>query len=168
MAGLYAGLLLRSRGVDCHLFEANNHRVGGRIFTHRFNDEPNQFFEAGAMRLPHTRAQAPVFDLMDWLNVRLPSDQRIELLPYILHEAGNRVLVNQCPTLTLAEAHANPGRLGYHLSPEDCCKSPATLLGEALQPLLTRLAENFEQGFRELLHYDHYSLHSYLDQELVS
>lgn len=36
-AGLYAAILLDSLGIDYDILEASD-RVGGRIFTHRFNE----------------------------------------------------------------------------------------------------------------------------------
>lgn len=35
-AGLYAAILLDSLGIDYEILESND-RIGGRIFTHRFN-----------------------------------------------------------------------------------------------------------------------------------
>ena len=38
MAGLYAALILKDLGIDFTLFEANENRWGGRVFTHHFNE----------------------------------------------------------------------------------------------------------------------------------
>ena len=96
MAGLYAALRLQAEGAAVHVFEADCARLGGRVYTHRFNSNPNQYFEAGAMRLPEIAEQKPVFDLIDYLNqINRKSDPQslIETLPYVLFDEKGRDLV---------------------------------------------------------------------------
>jgi len=38
VAGLYSAILLESLGIDYEILEANT-RIGGRIYTHRFDEE---------------------------------------------------------------------------------------------------------------------------------
>lgn len=58
ITGLVAGRLLKDAGHDVTVIEANESRVGGRIKTFRATkhhqpfDDPAQYAEAGAMRLP--------------------------------------------------------------------------------------------------------------------
>ncbi|GHH88412.1 flavin monoamine oxidase family protein [Streptomyces capitiformicae] len=58
ITGLVAGRLLKDAGHDVTIIEANESRVGGRIKTFRATkhhqpfDDPAQYAEAGAMRLP--------------------------------------------------------------------------------------------------------------------
>lgn len=170
MAGLYSALLLRSRGIDCHIFEAHPTRLGGRVYTHRFNNEPNQYFEAGAMRLPHTSEQQPVFDLIDWLNERLPPADSIECITYNLYDPkGNLVYVNgrRGPggkTMSVEFADKHPADLEFPLSPEDRHKTASELLNEAIGPYLELLEKDFEKGFREIVKYDNYSFFTYLTE----
>jgi len=58
IAGLLAAKLLKDSGYNVTILEANANRIGGRIKTfrttkekHPFSD-PNQYAEAGAMRIP--------------------------------------------------------------------------------------------------------------------
>lgn len=48
IAGLYAALLIDYLGSECgityDILEANTDRVGGRLYTHRFSDSPNDYF----------------------------------------------------------------------------------------------------------------------------
>ena len=59
MAGLVAAYELASLGHEVVIYEAND-RIGGRAWTHRFDD--GQYHEFGAMRFPmehdHTRYYA--------------------------------------------------------------------------------------------------------------
>jgi monoamine oxidase len=170
MAGLYSALLLKSRGIDCHIFEAHPSRIGGRVYTHRFNNEPNQYFEAGAMRLPHTTEQQPVFDLIGWLNERLPPADFIECITYHLYRPeGNLVYVNgrrgvDGKTMSVEYANKNPAELAFPLSSEESHKSASEMLDQVLRPYLQLLEEDFERGFREIVKYDNYSLFTYLTE----
>jgi monoamine oxidase len=170
MAGLYAALLLKNRGIDCRLFEAHPERLGGRVYTHRFNQEPNQYFEAGAMRLPQTPEQQPVFDLIHYLNEQIPPESKIDLIPYNLYDPnGNLVYVNGKrafggSTMTLNYANEHPESLGFNLPPEDRNKTASQLLDEVLQPFFDLLAINFDLGFAKIVQYDNYSLYTYLTE----
>jgi monoamine oxidase len=170
MAGLYAALLLKSRGIDCHLYEAHPTRLGGRVYTHRFNNEPNQYFEAGAMRLPETPEQQPVFDLISFLNEQSAPESNIELIPYNLYDTnGNLVYVNgkrafSGATMTLEYANQHPEALGFKLPPDECNKTASQLLDEVLQPFFDQLEVDFDLGFAKIVQYDNYSLYTYLTE----
>lgn len=45
-AGLYAAILLDSLGIDYEILESND-RIGGRIYTHRFNETAWQASKPG-------------------------------------------------------------------------------------------------------------------------
>ena len=170
MAGLYAALLLQTRGVQVHVFEAHPSRLGGRVYTHRFTEAKNQYFEAGAMRLPHIPEQQPVFDLIDYLNERVRSASRIVTIPYVLYDdTGNRVFVNgrrqpDGQVMTVEYATRHPQELGFPIEGADRSKTASTLLDAVLGPFLRLLQEDFERGFRELIQFDNFSLHAYLAQ----
>ncbi|KAK7020733.1 hypothetical protein VNI00_013131 [Paramarasmius palmivorus] len=66
-AGLYAALLLQRENHRVHVFEGTN-RVGGRIYTHHFSTQANQYFEAGAMRIPDSKFHTITFQLINYLN----------------------------------------------------------------------------------------------------
>ncbi|KAI0075063.1 hypothetical protein K474DRAFT_1647054 [Panus rudis PR-1116 ss-1] len=169
VAGLYAALLLQRRGHSVHIFEASN-RVGGRIYTHRFTFEKNQYFEAGAMRIPVSPFHKILFDLVKYLNQQpeLPSDARIELMPYILNNVGNFVNINGRSrigsTLQTASAGATtPKDLGWDVPPEYQNISANALLAQAIGPLVERLKRDFDKEFWDIVKdFDSFSFRSYL------
>lgn len=52
LAGLAAAYELRKIGANITILEANNDRIGGRVYTHYFDDEKKYYGELGAMRFP--------------------------------------------------------------------------------------------------------------------
>ncbi len=171
MAGLYAARRLQVEGASVHVFEADPLRLGGRIYTHRFNSNPNQYFEAGAMRLPEIPEQQPVFDLIDALNHSDPQDP-IETMPYVLFDSQGRDLVyvnGQCApdgsAMTAKYAAANPQKLGFSHAATGG-KSAAQLLDDAFKPMIDLLEKDFDAGFKKIVEYDDYSFRAYLAQVL--
>jgi monoamine oxidase len=172
MAGLYAGMLLQKNGIKTQIFEADEKRLGGRIYTHRFTNDRNQYFEAGAMRLPNTPEQKPVFDLIKGLNSVLPPEFAINLIPYYLNDpsGNNLVYVNGVraasgATVTMKQYERDPASLGFpFLTKKDARKTASALLDEPLKPFLDLLSRDFNAGFIKLLQYDNYSLFTYLHE----
>lgn len=175
-AGLYSAMLLQKKGYLVHVFEASN-RVGGRIYTHRFNCEKNQYFEAGAMRIPVIKYQDPFFELVKEINgdTKTGHKHHIELIPYYLETPQNRFYLNKF-LKTYQEAHISgsgglraadvqwpgfpPPRPG-----SDPYNTPvADLLRSALAPLFHIIdQEGFENGFKEIVkRYDNFSFRFYL------
>jgi monoamine oxidase len=170
MAGLYAALRLQREGAAVHVFEADPARIGGRVYTHRFNSDPNQYFEAGAMRLPEIAEQQPVFDLIDFLNRDAQPQDVIETIPYVLFdgEGRDRVFVNgkrdpDGHAMTVDYATRNPGSLGFPPAAVGG-KTATQWLEELFKPWLDLLATDFDKGFAEIVKYDDYSFRAYLAQ----
>jgi monoamine oxidase len=171
IAGLYAALLLQRAGHVVHIFEGTD-RIGGRIHTHYFNDEDNQYFEAGAMRIPHSPHHTIVFDLIKHLqSSELPSDMQVNLIPYNLTSSGNFVYINRCTPNLLNASSITPRSINWTLSEgmkaqfQD--RSAKELMLEAVTPLLKKLEGNFVDGFNELCReFDNYSFRFYLSSVL--
>ncbi|KAF5325024.1 hypothetical protein D9619_010095 [Psilocybe cf. subviscida] len=79
-SGLYAAMILQSLNIDYEILEAND-RIGGRLFTHRFNGEAGvdapvgtparyDYFDVGAMRFPQIPFMRRVWDLFDLLELQ--------------------------------------------------------------------------------------------------
>ena len=159
MSGLYAGLLLKKHGIPFHIFEARKERVGGRVYTYRFDQQQNQYFEAGAMRLPCIPSQTPVFDLIDYLNKQreLPSQMHIEKIDYYYkYPNGNLVCVNG-KRMTLDYANKYPDQLGFDgLDPVDAKRTADQLMDDAMEPLLREFQQMIKkiwepEGCRKIL-----------------
>ncbi|KAF8597089.1 amine oxidase [Ceratobasidium sp. AG-I] len=155
-AGLYAAMLLQQKGYVVHLFEASN-RVGGRIYTHRFNSEPNQYFEAGAMRIPKNKYQQPFFDLVKAINEnqKISRTHHAKLIPYTLETSYNRYDINEFLS-TYRDAS---------VSATDFYNTPiGVLLDSALKPLFNIIeSDGFEKGFEKIVkQYDDFSFRFYL------
>ncbi|GAA0079297.1 FAD-dependent oxidoreductase [Clostridium sp. CTA-5] len=52
LAGLSSAFELRKLGFDITIFEMQQNRIGGRVYTHYFDKNKNLYGELGAMRIP--------------------------------------------------------------------------------------------------------------------
>ncbi|KAA1478689.1 amine oxidase [Dentipellis sp. KUC8613] len=165
VAGLYSALLLQEQqDYDIHILEASN-RIGGRIHTHRFTHEKNQYFEAGAMRIPRSAFHAPVFDLIDHLNdlpcATLSEDKRIQLMPYRLNSPGNKLFINSTQGDGCSVWDTLPSAVGWTVPPQ-YERSARDLMLSAIGPLVDALHDDFDKGFEKLLAFDEYPFRQYL------
>ena len=168
MAGLYSALLLQKHfpGVQVKILEASN-RVGGYFHTHKFSEEPYQYFEGGAMRLPNTKNGKSIFDLIDFLNKELPIDP-IELIDYkYLCLEGNRVFLNNTRQkdgriMSAKYAFDHYKELGF---PDEAVADgeAVTLLTEAMRPIAEAFREDFEEAYKK---YGKMSSYEYFHHDL--
>lgn len=156
VAGLYIAMILDSLKIPnltYDILEANS-RVGGRIYTHHFSEEPHDYYDIGAMRYPDIPIMKRTFDLFSLTKMRL--------IPYHLSEREPPNLFNDrffdCST-------TDP----YHVSirnggsvPDDVVDTVRQKLETAFGPYKVKLAENFEEGFKELMTVDDFSTREFL------
>lgn len=164
MAGLYAGLLLQKYGHRVRIFEGTD-RVGGRVYTHYFTQEQDQYFEAGAMRIPNSEFQSYTFDLINWLHLfSLPEDRKVELIPYILTAPGNRLYVNGVRGDGYRVASTTtPASINWDVPDEYKDKTASDLLNAAIGEFIKMLEDDFDKGFKYLVdNFDNFSLRYYL------
>lgn len=82
-------MILDSLSITYDVIEASD-RIGGRVYTHRFSDQPGDYYDPGAMRFPENPIMARTFDLFQRLGIKKnPStnsndDKDGELIPYYL------------------------------------------------------------------------------------
>ncbi|KAI0121340.1 hypothetical protein BJ170DRAFT_661203 [Xylariales sp. AK1849] len=160
ISGLYVALLLRREGHEVTIFEASD-RVGGRIFTYRFSPQARAediYFGAGAMRIPRSSLHSRAFDMVRYLNTHSPTENKVELIPYILEHENNRSFIhNEKGSL---EDRRWASKIGLPDRYRD--KTAQELLGSVVLPWLTLLREDFDKGFTKLLEYDEFSFRAYL------
>jgi len=172
ISGLYSALLLQHYipDVKVKLFEAND-RVGGRILTYKFSDEPYQYCEAGAMRIPtpnSAEVPSPVIQLVEYLSKSSP-DCCLKLIDYVNScPSGNRVFVNGTTmkdgrVMNVEYANTHCSELGFspHANIEDG-DTTNKMLTKALQPLVSKMKDDFINVVKK---YERVSLHQYLREE---
>ncbi|KAJ6784854.1 hypothetical protein PWT90_10295 [Aphanocladium album] len=182
-AGLYAAILLDSLGIDYEILESSE-RVGGRIFTHRFNQtaweasRPGQpeyydYYDVGAMRLPGINWMGRVIgksnnSLITYINSKLkPGHQPIKLIPYIF-QANNtfrlyndRLVYNQI-TPSAENFNVLTSEGGTINNTVFASMSPGTIFNDAVDDIVQSLNVDFTTGFNKLMEYDNLSVRQYL------
>ncbi|KAK4161327.1 putative L-amino-acid oxidase YobN [Cladorrhinum sp. PSN259] len=161
IAGLYTALCLQREGHRVHIFEGTD-RIGGRVHTHYFTPDRDQYYEAGAMRIPEVSFQDIFFELVRHVNERVPAERRIELIKYVQSAPGNLVYINGLrPQFTAMDT--TPAEVSWpNIDPPLNGKSAKDLLNGALSPLVAMLTPDFEAGFWKIVEqYDNYTFRYY-------
>jgi monoamine oxidase len=176
IAGMVAGRVLKRAGYNVTIIEANDSRVGGRVKTFRntpsrkvFKD-PNQYAEAGAMRIPTTHPL--VNTLIDVLGLR---DQT---QPFNPGQKMNQTWIGTNglqARKAVYNAGAAPDRtMGFPIPEPYCDKTADVLLNDALSEpnkLITidpglppaEQTQKLLDGWKEVLaRYGDYSMFQYL------
>ncbi|KAK7686113.1 hypothetical protein QCA50_010925 [Cerrena zonata] len=182
-AGLYAAMILQDLGIEYEILEASD-RVGGRVFTHRFNgdvgyDAPRNtperydYFDVGAMRFPDIPFMKRMFDLFERINIKNL------LIPYTFHNDNNLLYYNLRPPATTQIAAASVDY--FHISasnggtvPDFYAQQQADhWVGLTYDPFKRLFAdmntENsidrwiaFQKAWKELTKQDHFSTRGYM------
>ncbi|KAG1824147.1 hypothetical protein EV424DRAFT_1396385 [Suillus variegatus] len=161
MAGLYAAYRLKLSsypGIVVSLYELDG-RVGGRVKTYRFTSEKDQYFEAGAMRIPSTQMHQPTFDLIKLLKDAHHAD--LNLIPYHLTTPGNRIFINGI--LKNGGDDNTAKALGFDLPAPYDGKTADALLLSAIQVFINFLERDFDEGWKLLMRFDKVPFRSYLE-----
>ena len=99
-------MILQSLDLKYEILEAND-RIGGRIWTYRFNGEQGydapvgtperyDYYDIGAMRFPKIPFMDRVFDLFNRIGITTSNI----LIPYIFHDPNNLLYYNLQPPTT--------------------------------------------------------------------
>lgn len=159
---MYTALLLQSQGHCVRIFEGTD-RIGGRVYTHYFTTEKDQYYEAGAMRIPNSDFHKIVFQLIENINSRVPSgkDMNIELIKYVLSVEGNEVFINgQRPAVQASSA--TPASVGWDVPSDYVNKSARELLSEAIGEFIKALKADFDTAFEDIVRdFDDYTFRYY-------
>ncbi|KAI1129217.1 hypothetical protein F5Y10DRAFT_291301 [Nemania abortiva] len=149
IAGLYTALLLQREGCHVRIFEGTD-RIGGRVHTHYFTTEDNQYYEAGAMRIPNSDFHKIVFDLVQHINSRIPEDEMINLIQYILNAPGNELYINGMKP-QLAALSSTPASVGWDVPDEYKNKTARELLDSAIGAFINDLKQDFDTAFKDIV-----------------
>lgn len=144
-AGLSSAFELRKLGFDVTIFEAQENRIGGRIYTHYFDASKKYYGELGAMRIPISHEA--VWHYIDLFHLK--TCPFIQSTPadvfYIRHQhacrdpQGINVMKNIYPAFDLTEEEKN---------------IPWTVLqNNAIQPPLMALSPEVRQQIIEIKKY---------------
>jgi len=153
MAGLVAAYELKRAGHRPVLLEARQ-RVGGRIYTLREPFTHGLYAEAGAMRIPRAHRLTMAYIQKFGLKTRDFTMDNPQAWVYV----GGR-------KLRLAEANANPDRLGFDVAPHERGQTAGEMWKKAIQPLLDLLETEGEAAWEQIAaRYDQYSTREFLER----
>ncbi|KJZ74021.1 hypothetical protein HIM_06689 [Hirsutella minnesotensis 3608] len=182
-AGLYAAVLLDTLDIDYEILESSE-RIGGRIFTHRFDQKawdasrPGQpdyydYYDVGAMRIPGV----PYMDrligkannsLVNYINSKLKPEYRpVKLVPYMYQRNNTFRLFND----KLAYNQVTPSADTFDIPVSGggtmdnntfAAMSPSTMFSGAVKDLVQALDKDFDSGFNMLLQFDDLSVRQHL------
>ena len=187
-AGLYAGLILQSLGIECEVFEGSD-RVGGRIdtwYSEEYDAEDKNkaglYGEVGGMRLPQfSDDMLPVQQLALAVNSVLErngmADMAVKWRKFYYNSPVQRLRYNNMKAPILAEdAGLNPLNFGVDHGgdlPMVWVTEVTPTTGDPYLPInmvldmvnerfLDAIDKSFSAGFALLMKYDNYSMWAYL------
>ncbi|OJA18599.1 hypothetical protein AZE42_06573 [Rhizopogon vesiculosus] len=150
-AGLYTAMILKELGIPFDILEASD-RVGGRMYTHRFSEAPNDYYDVGAMR--SNRA----FSLFEELH--------IPLIPYYINGKNTPMMFNNILGPPVDPLEFDPYKFsaknGSMVPDEHVAMGVQKILQQACAPYFQLLKENFEEGFKKLMEVDDCSIREYM------
>jgi len=188
-AGMYAGLILQSLGIECEVFEGSE-RVGGRIDTWYSSnydatnkDKAGLYGEVGGMRVPQfSEDMLPVQQLALSLNSVLKrnnlEDKQVKWRKFYYNSNVQRLRYNNMKSPIIAE-HAGLNSLNFgvdkggdlemvwvtEVQPTDGSDAylPINMILDKVNTRFTdALDESFSKGFEMLMKFDNYSMWAYL------
>ncbi|KAK5577388.1 hypothetical protein RB653_002329 [Dictyostelium firmibasis] len=174
IAGLYAAMIFDDLGIDYTILEASKERIGGRVYTHKFNDHKYSYSDMGAMRIPLT----PLMDrIVSNKNYSLFSKlakggYKIPTVPFIM-SANNEISYYNGVRYVKGQPVANPsdpfnysdsnnGGPGTGIPDEYANRTIDSLINPVFYQFIYNLTVDFDNGFKQLLKYDSYSARDYL------
>ncbi len=186
-AGMYAGLILQSLGIEFEIFESSD-RVGGRIktwystdYNEKNKDKACLYGEVGGMRLPQFAPDMlPVQQLALGVNAVLKRNglekQMVYWRKFFYNSPVQRMRFNNMDAPVIAKNAAtnslNFGKAdGGDLDKVWVTKQkgssgpylPVNMIMDMVNtPFIDAINKNFEKGFEMLMQYDEYSMWSYL------
>ncbi|KAM9973717.1 hypothetical protein ACTFIW_010840 [Dictyostelium discoideum] len=190
ICGLYSAMILQDLGINYKILEISKERIGGRIYSHRFSDQVNDYSELGAMRIPIIPIMDRLVSNESWslFSKLLKSGHPIKTYPFILSSNntityfnGKRVysiIPSSSPspsTTTTNNETKNPmsgdpfdfsdsknGGRGGGIPDEYAQKPYGDLTKSLITPFIKNLTIDFDNAFKSILEIDNYSTREYL------
>lgn len=151
MAGLVAASLLKQAGHRVTILEASE-RVGGRIYTIRSDFRDDQYFEAGAMRIPHTHR----------LTLEYIQKFNLPIHPFV-NSTPRDILYFRGIKARLSEYERHPDLFGFPIASYERGKTASELLQMAVRPVIQFIEQNPEKHWPIVIEQlDRYSFDTYL------
>lgn len=182
-AGLFTGLVfdhlkdVYGLDVEYEILESNdNKRLGGRLYTHYFNDpekNPHDYYDVGAMRFPDTDVMSRVFSLFNVLHMGEKASTKDakpgDLVQYYLAGKNTTELYNdELVALPDGKSDSTAQTFGVTGLPDKQAKQKP---GDIIEPLIKifkeKLVKDPKEGWQYLLNYgDKFSVRQYFQQSL--
>jgi monoamine oxidase len=184
-AGLYAGLILQSLGIEFEIFEASD-RVGGRIHTWYSSDYSDKnsglYGELGGMRLPQfSEDMLPVQQLALAVNSVLErnglDEKIVKWRKFYYNSEVQRMRYNNMP-LPINAVNSSLNTLNFDaknggdipdvwfVEKKDSNGNKYLpinqIFGKVIGQFVGELSNSFAAGFNSLMQYDQYSMWAYL------
>ncbi|KAM5361872.1 hypothetical protein ACJA88_014290 [Fusarium oxysporum] len=178
VAGLYAGMLLDSLGIDYDIHEACD-RIGGRVFTYRFDQEawdkstPSDpayydYYDVGAMRFPPLPYMDRVigdksWSLIPYINQRVSDRDKVVQKHYIFTANNTFRRYNGISSLIQDPASASARRYDVPLfNAAFDVLSASQVWADQVKAMTDALSADFDAGFNLLMEYDSMSARQFL------
>ncbi|EOO00388.1 putative l-amino acid oxidase protein [Phaeoacremonium minimum UCRPA7] len=177
-AGLYAAMLLDSLDIDYDIHEASD-RIGGRIFTYRFDqeawdnstpDDPEyyDYYDVGAMRFPPMPYMDRVignesWSLIPYINARVNESDKVVQKNYIFETNNTFRMYNNIRAMMNDTGAESPNRYNVPIfNTTFDTQSASDLWSNQVKSMSTELSKNFTKGFNTLMELDSMSVRQFL------
>ncbi|KAF9875231.1 l-amino acid oxidase [Colletotrichum karsti] len=177
-AGLYAGILLDSLGIDYDIHEVSD-RIGGRIYTYHFDKETwdnstpadgayYDYYDVGAMRFPPMPYMDRIignksWSLIPYINERVSQRDQVVKKHYIFKTENTFRRFNDITALIQDPASASPSRYDIPIFNSTFeTQSAWDVWSNQVEMLTDALSMDFSTGFNKLMEYDSMTTREFL------
>jgi monoamine oxidase len=142
VAGLSAAFELRKLGYNITVFDAQEHRIGGRIYTHYFDPSKRYYGELGAMRIPISHE-------ISWHYIDL---FKLKTLPFIQSTSADTFFIRHRYACNDPQGESVKKNIypAFNLTTEERVTPWRQLLNNAINTPLMELPPNIRQEIIEI------------------
>ncbi|KPM39716.1 hypothetical protein AK830_g6830 [Neonectria ditissima] len=170
VGGLFAALVLdwlnekvKAKTKDFHIDydiieAADEDRLGGRLYTHKFSEKEHDYYDIGAMRYPNNEVMKRTFRLFEFLGIK---EGKGGLIPYYLTDEEDKVCPSyfndiNCVGYIWDKKVEDPYKINTGLAVKDqipdhlLTQDPAELVSAALQDFIEDTKKKFGNSRDEI------------------